>query len=100
MRSTSTSSSRRSSRGPRQKVVMFADTSLAARIDAAEAALCAAVARYTPGAAIPPLGGGLAVLARRGSPVNKIAGVGFDGALDPAALEVVEAVWRARGEAV
>ncbi len=79
---------------------MFADPALAARIDAAEAALCAAVARYTPGADITPLGGGLAVLARPGSPVNKVAGVGFDGGLDPTALAAVEAIWHGRGEAV
>jgi hypothetical protein len=79
---------------------MFCDPALAARVDAAEAALCAAVARHAPSPSIVPIGGGLAVLSRAGSPVNKVAGAGFTGALDEAALETVEATWRARDQPV
>ena len=34
------------------------------------------------------------------SPINKVIGVGFDGPLDPAALDAIEERWAARGEPV
>lgn len=81
---------------------MFADPALAAQIDRAEARLSAAfaVAAGAAGAAVldQALGGGRAVLVRPGSPVNKLIGVGFDGALDEAALAAVEKAWAAQGE--
>lgn len=79
---------------------MFTSAAQAARIDAGEATLCAAVARVIDGSSIVPLAGGLAVLSRPGAPINKIAGVGFGAALESAALDEVEASWRERGEAV
>jgi N-acetylglutamate synthase-like GNAT family acetyltransferase len=82
---------------------MFADSILAARIDRAEARLCADFARVRPPAVRPvvlPACGGLAVFAGPASPVNKVIGLGFDGPLDPASLENVEREWRDRGEPV
>lgn len=69
---------------------MFIDRTLAARIDAAEGRMCAAVAEAIPGHAIVPLGGGLSVFARPDSPVNKIIGVGFGQALEEQALAELE----------
>lgn len=79
---------------------MFVDAALAARIDRVEARLSAAVAGVVDGALVTPIGGGLAVVARPGSPMTKVIGAGFDGALDPDALAAIEAAWNARGEAV
>jgi GNAT superfamily N-acetyltransferase len=82
---------------------MFADTSLAARIDGAEARLSAAVAaavadpQFTH---VVPLEGGIAALARPGSPVNKIIGIALEGPPDEIALHAVEEAWKARGEPV
>lgn len=83
---------------------LFADVALAARIEAAEAALVAMLVRALDPAeatvAVDELGGGLAVLARPGSPSNKVVGVGFSGPLEDDALDLVEARWWARGETV
>jgi GNAT superfamily N-acetyltransferase len=82
---------------------MFADASLAARIDRAEARLCADFARVRPSAVRPvvlPVCGGSAVFAGPASPVNKVIGLGFDGPLDLASLESIEREWRDRGEPV
>ncbi len=81
----------------------FADVALAARIDRAEGRQIAAVAsvlKERPGAeaSIDELGGGLAVLARPGSPMNKIIGVALGEPLDEGALAAVEERWRALGE--
>lgn len=72
---------------------MFVDSQLAARIDRVEARLSRAVAEGIPGAHVVEVGGGAAVFGRSGSPVNKLIGAGFDGALDDAALATVEAAW-------
>ncbi len=83
---------------------MFADAPFAARIEAAEAALSAAIVRgiTTSGieATLDRLGGGVAALGRPGAPTNKIIGVGFDAPLDLEALAAIEARWWARGEPV
>src|SRR5512143_3080539 len=79
---------------------MFADARTAARIDRAEARLSLDLAKAIPGAWAREIGGGAAVYARPRSPINKLIGAGFDGALDAAELEEVEAACRARGEGV
>ena len=85
---------------------MFADAALAARIDRAEARMCAHIADVIsvrkPESAplVIPISGGQAVYAGPGSPVNKVIGLGFDGDLDLAALGRIEREWGARGEPV
>lgn len=85
---------------------MFADAVLAARIDQAEARLSEAVATAlrdhdaAARATIVPVAGGAAVFARRGSPMNKLIGAGFDAPLDDATLDAIEAAWTERGEPV
>ena len=86
---------------------MFTDLALAARIDRAEAALCAGIVAagrngHTQSVVL-PLAGGKAIFVASGSPINKVIGLGFDavaGELDLAELEAVEAAWRERGEPV
>lgn len=60
---------------------MFCDQALAARIEAAEvdllASACAHVRRRLPEAHTATIGGGLAALTEPGSPLNKVAGLGF-----------------------
>jgi GNAT superfamily N-acetyltransferase len=85
---------------------VFADAALAARIDRAEARLCAHIAESIRGTKpertpiVLPISGGQAVYAGAGSPINKVIGLGFDGGLDVAALEGVERAWIDRGEPV
>jgi hypothetical protein len=85
---------------------MFADPALAARIDRAEARMCAQIAdsiRAVKRDAAPfvlPISGGQAVYVRPSSPINKVIGLGFDADLDVAALERIEREWAARDEAV
>jgi GNAT superfamily N-acetyltransferase len=85
---------------------MFADPVLAARIDRAEARMCAHIVqsmRVTRSEFPPvvlPISGGQAVFAGPASPINKVIGLGFDTDLDVAALEHVEREWRDRGEPV
>jgi GNAT superfamily N-acetyltransferase len=75
---------------------VFATPALAARIDRAEGRLCAGIARQIAaqapdeGSAVVEIGGGVAVFAGRGSPTNKMIGVGFDGVPDAGALDEVE----------
>jgi ribosomal protein S18 acetylase RimI-like enzyme len=86
--------------------MMFCDVALAARIERAEAhfiaACSAAAARRSgqPGFGQPgfvtPIAGGVASYAEPESPLNKVAGLGFDGAPEPAALEQVERAFAAR----
>jgi len=76
---------------------MFAGTPLAARIERAEAALSADIAigviagARMPDAFIEPIGGGVAVYAGPGSPINKLIGVGFADGPDAARLDTIEA---------
>jgi GNAT superfamily N-acetyltransferase len=85
---------------------MFADAPLAARIDRAEAAMCAHIAESVrigkPESAplVLPIGGGQAVYVGPSSPVNKVIGLGFDADLDLVALERIEREWGRRSEPV
>ncbi len=85
---------------------MFADTSLAARIERAESRLSAAIGASvvsrgrTAGSFVEPISGGVAVWTGAGSPVNKVIGVGFADAPDPAQLEALESLFAARGSSV
>ena len=84
---------------------LFCDTTLAGRIERAEAQLitgCCEAARRRTGAdgfAI-PVAGGVASFAGQGSPYNKVAGLGFAGLPGPAALDDIEKAFRARGAPV
>jgi len=82
---------------------LFCDTALAARIERAEAGLIALVSaathrrtRATDGFAV-PIAGGLASFAERGSPYNKVVGLGFGGVPSTAALDEIEQAFAARG---
>jgi GNAT superfamily N-acetyltransferase len=84
---------------------MFADTTLAARIDRAEGRLVgqmATEARSSAGSGpiILPISGGISVFAGPRSPMNKVIGLGFDTALDVEALREIEDRWREREEPV
>lgn len=85
---------------------MFADRTLAARIDRAEARMCAGFAAWVRSkdtsarTRVDPLSGGLAVYVAPSSPMNKIIGVGLDGPLDLEALSDIERHWREQGEPV
>lgn len=85
---------------------MFADAALAARIDRAEGRFVSSVAkgigarRADSRTSIQPIAGGLSIYAGPDSPMNKVIGLGFDGPIDPDALEQIEGDWRARDEAV
>lgn len=75
---------------------MFTGRDLAARIDQAEGRLCAGIARAahdtdpTAGSVVLDLAGGVAVFAGRGSPTNKLIGVGFAVLPTADALDEVE----------
>jgi len=75
---------------------MFADTTLATRIERAEAALSADIAisvlagARAPDAFVEIVGGGVAVFSGPGSPINKLIGVGFAELPDTARLAAVE----------
>lgn len=79
---------------------MFADRSLAARIDLAEAALTAGVVRalVEPGARVLEVAGGVAAFARAGSPMNKAIGIGLDGPVLEADVDAILELCRSRGE--
>ncbi len=82
---------------------LFASTELAARVERAEVGLlaagAAAVGRRQPALDlyVEELAGGLATWTGPGSPLNKVAGLGFAGPLDEAALARVEEQLLARG---
>ncbi|MFD7843577.1 GNAT family N-acetyltransferase [Nocardia sp. NPDC059764] len=81
---------------------MFCGTELAARIEGVEAELiakgsAAAAARLGPDTGfVIPLAGGVASFAEDGSPLNKIAGLGFAGIPDAAELDEIERLFAAR----
>jgi ribosomal protein S18 acetylase RimI-like enzyme len=81
---------------------MFATGSLARRIERAEASLIEAgtlhAARRMPEgqAFATPLRGGIAAFAEAGSPLNKVAGLGFGGVPHEDELEAVEGAYAAR----
>jgi ribosomal protein S18 acetylase RimI-like enzyme len=81
--------------------MLFATATLARRIEQAECALVSdmarAVSRRDPSSVIVMLiGGGAAVATGPGSPINKVAGMGFE-AVDEAALAEVEREFERRG---
>jgi GNAT superfamily N-acetyltransferase len=47
-----------------------------------------------------PIGGGVAVLMQRSSPMNKAIGLGFDGLLDEERLAAIESKWHEHGAAL
>jgi hypothetical protein len=85
-------------RAPRMsagRAPLFCDTALAGRIERAEAqliALCSEASRRRAGTAgfVIPIAGGVASFAGEDSPYNKVAGLGFGGVPDPAALDEIE----------
>ena len=84
------------------RVPLFCDTALAARIERAEADLiarCNEAARRRAGldGFVTPLAGGVASYAGKGSPYNKVAGLGFGGVPDRAALGGVEEAFAGYG---
>jgi len=84
------------------RVPLFCDTALAARIEAAEADLIArcseaASRRAGRGGFVTPIAGGVASFAGDGSPYNKVAGLGFGGVPDEAALGEIEKAFAAHG---
>ncbi|HEY7487362.1 MAG TPA: GNAT family N-acetyltransferase [Streptosporangiaceae bacterium] len=82
---------------------MFCDIGLAARIERAEAefmAACTTAAlRRTPqsGGFVMPIAGGVATYAEPGSPLNKVAGLGFAGVPDKENLDEIERAHAERG---
>jgi len=84
------------------RVPLFCDTALAARIEAAEADLiarCSEAASRRAGrdGFVTPIAGGVASFAGDGSPYNKVAGLGFGGVPDEAALGEIEKAFAAHG---
>jgi GNAT superfamily N-acetyltransferase len=83
--------------------MLFASTALAARIERAEARLvgdaaAAAIRRRPEGRCFAtPLAGGVAAYASPGSPLNKVAGLGFAAAPSAAELDAVERAYAERG---
>ncbi|MBJ7593643.1 MAG: GNAT family N-acetyltransferase [Candidatus Dormibacteraeota bacterium] len=88
------------------RVPLFCGTALAERIERAEAQLVAKGSeaarrrrRDTAGFVI-PFAGGLASFAEEGSPLNKVAGLGFNGVPSAAALDEIERAFTACGAPV
>ena len=87
------------------RVPLFCDTALAGRIERVEAQLIAQsseAARRRAGTAgfVIPIAGGVASFAGEGSPFNKVAGLGFGGVPDAAALDEIEKAFAACGSPV
>src|SRR6184192_4161251 len=87
------------------RVPLFCDTALAGRIERVEVQLIgqgSEAARRRSGAAgfVIPVAGGVASFAGEGSPFNKVAGLGFGGVPDPAALDEIEQAFAACGSPV
>ena len=88
------------------RLPLFCDTALAGRIERAEAQLVAEAseAARRRGADVKgfviPIAGGVASFAEEGSPFNKVAGLGFGGAPDAAALGEIERAFAACGSPV
>ncbi|MGD9988860.1 GNAT family N-acetyltransferase [Pseudonocardia sp.] len=86
---------------PRQS--LFCDLALAHRIEAAEAGLVAAGAEAAGARGdgfVIPVAGGVAAFADVGSPLNKVAGLGFAGTPTPAELDRIEDEFARRGAPV
>jgi GNAT superfamily N-acetyltransferase len=82
---------------------LFCDTALAARVERAEARLIALVGAAThrrTGSAdwfAIPIADGVASFAEKGSPYNKVVGLGFGGVPEVVALDEIEQAFAARG---
>lgn len=80
---------------------LFCDTTLAGRIERAEAefiAACSSAARHRePAGFAIPIAGGVASYAEPDSPLNKVAGLGFADRPDPAELDTIERAFAAQG---
>jgi ketosteroid isomerase-like protein/ribosomal protein S18 acetylase RimI-like enzyme len=95
-------------RAPRMsagRAPLFCDTALAGRIERVEAQLIAQsseAARSRAGTAgfVIPIAGGVASFAGEGSPFSKVAGLGFGGMPDSAAIDDVERAFAACGSPV
>ena len=95
----------RAPRASAGRAPLFCDTALAGRIERVEAQLiaqCNQAARRRAGTAgfVIPVAGGVASFAGEDSPYNKVAGLGFGGVPDPAALDEVEKAFAAFGSPV
>ena len=87
------------------RVPLFCDTALAGRIERAEAQLIAKASEAARRRAdargfVIPIAGGVASFAEEDSPFNKVAGLGFGDAPDPATLDGIERAFAARGAPV
>jgi GNAT superfamily N-acetyltransferase len=85
------------------RLPLFCDIALAERIERVEAQLIAKASEAArsrsagaPGFVI-PMAGGVASFAEDGSPFNKVAGLGFSGVPDAAALDEIERAFTAHG---
>ena len=89
-----------------RQLPLFAGTDLAERIENAERTLISeaaeAAARWNPDGRCfaMALAGGVAAWAGEGSPLNKVAGLGFGGAVDEGELAAVERAYAERGSPV
>jgi len=85
------------------RIPLFCDTSLAGRIERAEAELVTAwndATRRRRGDSASfamPIAGGVASYAEPDSPINKVTGLGFAGRLEPADLDTIEHAFADRG---
>ena len=85
---------------------LFCDSSLAGRIEGAEAELIAKATKAAhrrqagPAGFVIPVAGGVATFAETDSPFNKVAGLGFGGVPDAAALDEIERAFAACGAPV
>ena len=88
------------------RLPLFCDTGLAERIERVEAQLVAKgskAAHHRPvdsAAFVIPVAGGVASFAEEGSPLNKVAGLGFGGVPPAAALDEIERAFTTRGAPV
>lgn len=87
------------------RAALFCDTALARRIERVESQLisqCNQAARRRAGTSgfVIPIAGGVASFAGEGSPYNKVAGLGFCGVPDPAALDEIEKAFAGCGSSV
>ena len=85
--------------------MLFASTELAARIERAECRLVrdsadAVRRRAAADVFIFPIAGGVATFTGEGSPLNKVAGLGFDGPVEESELERIERAYAERGSPV
>jgi GNAT superfamily N-acetyltransferase len=84
---------------------MFCPASLSARLDRAEASMCASMARVlgerdpARRTFVTPIAGGAAIYAGAGAPMNKLIGAAFDALPEERDIERIEADYAERGSA-